>query len=103
VRMAVNARWRTMSCPSGVCNSCVGIEDLCEIWLLVLDELLQLCHLAHLLESKHFILLVTIHSETSRVVSSIFESGKAVDKSVNYVTAVLLHQIVNVSEDATVR
>ncbi len=100
--MAVNTRWWTVSCPSGVCNACVGIEDLCEIWLLVLDELPQLCHLANLLESKHFILLVSIHRETGRVVSSIFKPGETIDKSVDYVAAVLLHQVINVSEDATV-
>jgi hypothetical protein len=91
-----------MGSPSGVCNTCVGIEDLCEIWFLILDELLQLCHLANLFKSKHFILLVAIHSKTCRVVSSIFQSRETVDKSVNYVAAVFLHQVINVSEDATV-
>jgi len=91
-----------MSSPSGVRNACVGIKDLCEIWLLILDELPQLRHLANLLEGKHFILLVSVHSETCRVVSSIFKPGKTIDKSVNYVAAVLLHQIIDVSEDATV-
>ena len=80
----------------------MGIEYLCEVWFLVLDKLLQLCHLANLLKGKDFILLVTIHSETCRVVSSIFQSGKTVDKSVNDGATVLLHQVVNVSEDATV-
>jgi hypothetical protein len=89
-----------MGGPSGVCNTCVRIEDLCEIWLLVLDELLQLCNLANLLERKHFILLVTIHCKTCGVVSSIFESGEAVDKCVNYVAAVFLNQIVDVPKDS---
>ena len=89
-----------MSCPSGVCNTGVGIEDLCEIWLLVLDELLQLCNLANFLERKYFILLITIHGETCRIVSSIFESGEAVDKCVNYVATVFLNQIVDVAKDS---
>lgn len=80
----------------------MGIEYLCEVWFLVLDELLQLCHLANLLKSKDFILLVAIHSETCRIVSSIFQSRKTVDKSVNDGATVFLHQVVNVSEDATV-
>jgi hypothetical protein len=72
--MAIEARWWAMGCPSGMCNAGMGIEYLCEVWFLVLDELLQLCHLANLLKSKDFILLVAIHSETCRVVSSIFQS-----------------------------
>ncbi len=86
-----------MGSPSGVRNTCVGIEDFCEIWLLVLDELLQLCNLANLLERKHFILLVTVNGEACGVVSSILESGEAIDKCVDYVPAVLLNQIVDAS------
>jgi hypothetical protein len=91
-----------VSCPSGVCNTCVGVEDLCEVWLLVLDELLQLCHLANLLISKDLILLVAVDCEASRVVPAVLEPGKTVDESVNYVAAVLLDEIINVSEDSTV-
>ncbi len=95
--MAINARWWSMGGPSGVCNTCMGIEDLCEIWLLVLDELLQLCNLANLLECKHFILLVTVNSETGGVVSPILESREAIDERVDYVPTILLHQIVDAS------
>ena len=71
-----------MSSPSGVCDTCVRIEDLGKIWLLILDELLELCNLADLLESKDFVLLVSIYSQTSRVVATVFESGESIDEGI---------------------
>lgn len=50
----------------------VRIKDLCEVGLLLGDELLELCYLADFLERKYFILLVTINGETSRIVSAVF-------------------------------
>jgi hypothetical protein len=88
--------------PSGVCNTGVRVEDLGEIWLLVLNELLQLCDLADLLECKDLILLVAINSKTSGVVAAVFESGKAIDESIENELPVLLHQVVDVSENTTV-
>ena len=62
MRVAVDTRWRTVGGPSGVCNTGVRVEDLGEIWLLLLNELLQLCDLADLLERKDLVLLVAINS-----------------------------------------
>lgn len=66
-----------MGCPSGMCDACVGIKDLCEVWLLLCDELLELDNLANLLEGKHFVFLVAIYGEAGRVVAAVFESGEA--------------------------
>lgn len=63
--MAVDARRRTVGGPTGVCNTAVCVEDLCEVGLLLLDELLQLGDLADLLESKHLISLVSVDCQTS--------------------------------------
>jgi hypothetical protein len=76
MRMAVKAGWRTVSSPSCVCNTSVGIEDLVKIWLLLLDELLQFCNFANLLECKDLVLLVSIDGKTSRIVTTVFETGK---------------------------
>lgn len=50
-----------MGSPSCVCNTGVRIEDLGEIWLLVLDELPQLGDLSNLLKCKNFVLFVAIN------------------------------------------
>ena len=63
--MAVDARRRTVGSPAGVGNTAVCVKDLCEIGLLLLDELLQLGNLADLLESKHLISLVSVDRQTS--------------------------------------
>jgi hypothetical protein len=51
-----------MCSPSGVCDARVRVENLGKVWLLVRDQLLQLGNLANFLESKDFILLVTVNS-----------------------------------------
>lgn len=65
VRVAVDARWGTVSGPSGVCNAGMCVKDLGHVWRLCCDELLELCDLAHLLECKDLISLVTIDCQTS--------------------------------------
>jgi hypothetical protein len=55
----------------------VRIEDLGQIRLGLLNQRLQLVHLANLLVSKHLILLVSVDGETSRVVATVFEAGEA--------------------------
>lgn len=69
--MAVDTRWRTVGGPASVCNTGVRVKDLCEIWLLVLDELLELCDLAHLLVCEDLVLLVTVDGETGGVVTAV--------------------------------
>jgi hypothetical protein len=63
--MAVDARRGTVGGPASVGNTAVCVKDLVEIGLLLLDELLQLGDLADLLESKHFISLVSVDGQTS--------------------------------------
>jgi hypothetical protein len=69
--MAVEARRLAVSSPSRVRNSRVGVKDLGQVWLGLVDERLKLGDLADLFESKHLILLVTVNCQTSRVVASV--------------------------------
>jgi hypothetical protein len=117
--------------PAGVCDTSVRIEDLGQIGLGLLNELLELDHLANLLVSKHLILLVSVDSETGRVIATVFEAGEAcwggtqisiwelsghgqavragqeqeltIDEGVEDVFPVSLHQVVDVSENSTER
>ena len=100
--MAIDTRWRAVGSPSGVCNTGVGVKDLGKIRLLFLNELLQLYNLADLLECKNLILLVAINSQTSGIVATVFESRKAIDESIKNELPILLHQVVDVSENTTV-
>lgn len=77
VRMAVCPRWLAVSGPSGVCDAGVGVEDLGQVRLGLLDERLQLSDLANLLERQDFTLLVTVYRETGRVVATVLESREA--------------------------
>ena len=76
VRVAVDPAGRAVGGPSGVCNTGVVVEDLCEIGLLLLDELLQLGDLADLLVGEDLILLVAIDGNTGGVVAAVFETGE---------------------------
>jgi hypothetical protein len=76
VRVAVEARRNTVGGPTGVGNASVRVEDLGRIGLGLLDQLLQLGHLANLLEGKDFILLVTIDGETGGIVATVLEAGE---------------------------
>ena len=58
--VAVEAGRRTVSGPSGVCNTGMGVEDLGEVWLGLCNQLLELCDLSNLLESVDLVLLVAI-------------------------------------------
>jgi hypothetical protein len=51
--------------PTSVGNTAMCVKDLCEIGLLLLDELLQLGDLADLLEGKDFVSLVSVDGQTS--------------------------------------
>jgi len=100
--MAVDTRWWTVGRPSGVCDTCMRVEDLGEIWLLILDELLQFGNFANLLECKDLVLLVTIDCKTCGVISSIFQSRETIDESVEDILPVFLHQVVYVTKDTAV-
>jgi hypothetical protein len=75
--MAVEPRGTAVGSPSGMRDASVRIKDLCKVWLLLCNELLELDDLAHLLESKYFILLVAIYGEACRIVTAVLESGEA--------------------------
>lgn len=75
--MAVDARRGAVGSPASVSDAAVGIENLFKIEVLAVDKLLQLGNLAHLLEGKHLVLLVAIDGKTSRVVTTVLETGKA--------------------------
>ena len=102
MRMAVDARWWAVSRPSGVRDACVRVEDLGEIWLLILDELLQFCNLADLLECKDLVLLVAINRQTCGIIATVFESRETIDEGIENELPVLLDQVVDVSENTTV-
>lgn len=74
--MTVDSGRRTVGGPSRVSNSGVVIEDLCEVWLLLLDQLLELGDLANLFEGEDLPLLVAIDGQACRVVASVFEARK---------------------------
>ena len=74
MRMAVDPRWLSMCSPSGVGNAGVRDERSIEIGLGLLDQLLQLGNLAHFLESKNIPFLITVHSDTCRIVTAVFET-----------------------------
>lgn len=66
-----------MSSPTSVSNARVGLESFGQVRFALRNKLLQLSNLAHFLVGSDFLLLVTIDSQTSRVVTAIFESRKS--------------------------
>lgn len=60
VGVAVKPGRGAVGSPSRVGNAGMRVEDLGEIWLLLLDELLELGDLADLLEGENCVLLVTV-------------------------------------------
>ena len=70
-----------MSCPTSMCNSDVGIENLGQVWLRLLNQLPEFCYLANLLEGKDLILLVSINAKPSGVIASVFESSETCERS----------------------
>ena len=66
-----------MGRPSRVGDADVRVEDFCGVWLRLLDEAPQFCDFANLLESKDLVSLVAIYGETSRIITTVFETLKA--------------------------
>lgn len=77
VGVAVEARRGAVGSPAGVCDTSVRIEDLGQIGLGLLNQLLELDHLANLLVSKHLVLLVSVDSESGRVIATVFKAGES--------------------------
>lgn len=76
MRVAVEAGRGTVGGPTSVGNAGVGIENLVERRLRLLNELLELGDLADLFESKDFVLLVAVDGETSGIVATVLETGE---------------------------
>lgn len=77
VGVAVETGGGTVGGPASVCDTDVGVEDLGEVGLALINKLPQLGDLAYLLEGKDFLLLVAIDGKTGRVVPSVLETGKS--------------------------
>ena len=65
--MAVAPRGLTVCGPSCVCNTSVRVKDLGQVWLFLVDELLEFGNLPNLFVCKHLVLFVPIDSKASRV------------------------------------
>lgn len=63
-----------MGGPASVRDTSVGLKGLRHVGLALGDKLLQLGDLAHFLECADLILLVTIHSHTGRVITTVLQS-----------------------------
>lgn len=100
VRVAVQRAWLTVGGPSGVGHTHLGDGDLVKVDGRLIDVLAESGDLADLLENEGVLLGVTVNGNTGRVVTSVFETGETVDKNVNDLLAVLLHQVVDISENA---
>lgn len=77
MRVAIGWRWLTVSSPACMCDTRMRVEDLGKVWILLLDKLLELCNLAYFLEGEHFIFLVAIDRQTSRIVASVFQARES--------------------------
>ena len=77
VGVAVLAGRGTVSSPTGVRDTSMRLEGLGHVICALIDEFLQLGHLADFLECADFIFLVAIDGQTSRVVATVFQPGEA--------------------------
>lgn len=74
--MAVQPGGLTVGGPTGVCNACMGIEDLGHVHTRILHQLAEFGHLAHLFECKDLILLVTVDGKAGGIVTSVLKAGE---------------------------
>jgi hypothetical protein len=58
-------------------NAGMRVKGLGEIHRRIIDKLPQLGHLPHLLKGKHLILPVAVDSQTSGIITAIFETQQA--------------------------
>lgn len=65
-----------MGGPAGVGDAGVGVEDFGEIGLALLDQLLELDHLANLFESHDLVALVAVDGKASRIIAAVLEALK---------------------------
>jgi hypothetical protein len=77
VGVAVDAGWLSVGGPPGVGNTGMGNKGGIKIRLGILDQLLQLCNLANLLERENFVLIIPINCYTCRVVATVFQAPQS--------------------------
>lgn len=100
MRVAVQGAGLTVGGPSGVSHTHLRDGNLVKVDRRLVNVLAESSDLANLLEDKGVLFGVTIDRNTGRVVTSVLETGKAIDEDVNDLLAVLLHQVVDVGENA---
>ena len=101
VRVTVPARRSTMSGPACVSNTSVRLKSLGQVRLAFIDKLLQLCNLSDFFVGSHFFLLVAVNGKSGRVITTVLESRKSIEQSVQDEFTVSLNEIVDVTEDTT--
>jgi len=74
--MAVQSRGLSVSCPSGVGDTCVGSEGGIKVGLGLIDEFLKLCDLSDLLVSENLPLLIPINGYTCGIITTVLQTGK---------------------------
>jgi hypothetical protein len=77
MRMAIESGRLTVGSPACMRDTSMRIEDLGHVDFRLCNELLQFGDLSHLLESKDFILLVTVDGQTCRVITTVFQTREA--------------------------
>ena len=65
MRMRVQIRWSTMSCPTGVTNTNAAYRHI------AINLLLQLCQTAYAFLHTNLVSFIIIYSNTSRVITSV--------------------------------
>lgn len=70
MRMTIKTRWRSVCCPSSVCNSGMGIIDFSHVRCRLGDQILELGDLAYFLESENLIFGVPIDGKAGGIISS---------------------------------
>lgn len=101
VRMAVLAGRSTVGSPACVSNTSMRLKSLGQVRLALINELLQFCNLSNLFVGSHFLLLVAVNGKPGRVITSVLESRKSIEESVQDEFTVSLDEIVDVAEDTT--
>ena len=88
VRMAIKPRWRTMCCPSGMCNTRMGIKNLAQVWLRLGNQFLELSYFANLFKCENLVFRVAVDGKTCRIISTCsgvsISSGVMVSPLVRY-------------------
>lgn len=101
VRMAVLAGRGAVGSPACVSNTSVRLKSLSQVRLAFIDKLLQLCNLSDFFVGSHFFLLVAINGKSGRVITTVLESRKSIEQSVQDEFTISLNEIVDVTEDTT--